>query len=90
LVIRIVAISYGISCVMRSLSLVVKKFPLDKQKVRWELKGWLVEAALARLGSRQLASEEQREMFKVTRTPTGSNGPSGGRNLRPETDIRSR
>jgi hypothetical protein len=68
-VIRIVAISYGISCVMRSLVLGVKKFPLDKQKVRWELKGWLVEAALARLGSRRLSPAEQREVWNATNLP---------------------
>jgi hypothetical protein len=68
-VIRIITISSGISCVMRSLNLAVKKFPLDKHKVRWELKGWLVEAALARLGSRQLTQNEQREVWNATNQP---------------------
>lgn len=46
-----------------------KRFPLDKERVRWELKPWIVEAALARLGNRQLTVEEQQKVVGVMRVP---------------------
>lgn len=74
-VLRIIIIAYGVGCVVRILGLGIKRNPLDKQRVRWELNPWIVEAALARLGSRQLSEEEQREVYGVTRTPDKVNWP---------------
>ena len=52
-----------------TLAFATKKFPRDQAKVRWELNPWIVEAALARLGARQLGQEQQREVWANTRTP---------------------
>ena len=68
-VIRITIISYGVGCVLRVLGLGIKRYPLDEQKVRWELNPWIIEAALARRGSRRLSEAEQREVVAVSRTP---------------------
>lgn len=43
--------------------------PTDKVRVRLMLKPWIVEAALARLGSRHLSVEEQQTVLASTRTP---------------------
>jgi len=37
--------------------------------VRYELNPWVIEAALERLGDRQLSLEEQREVFANARPP---------------------
>lgn len=63
------AISSGADAILGSLGLAKKKYPEDKQRVRWELNPWVVEAALDRLGERRLTIEEQREVRSATRTP---------------------
>jgi hypothetical protein len=66
-VLRIRIVIYGIGSVLQTLGLGVKLHPLDKQRVRWELQPWIVQAALDRLGERVLTSDEQREVWSVTR-----------------------
>jgi hypothetical protein len=61
---------------MRTLRLGVKLHPLDEDKVRWELRPWIIEAALARLGERRLSEEEQRVVVEATRTPEKVNWPT--------------
>lgn len=46
-----------------------KKLDLYRETARMALEPWIVEAALARLGERQLSLEEQRTVLKATRTP---------------------
>lgn len=53
--------------VLRELGIAVKKFPADEKRVKWEINPWAVEAAFARLGDRQLTTEEQREVWNCTR-----------------------
>ncbi len=72
---RIIVISYTIGCSLRALGLAVKRFPLDEKKVHWLLAPWIVEAALNRFGTRRLAPEEQREVWKATRTPENVRWP---------------
>ncbi|MCW3780367.1 DUF5681 domain-containing protein [Defluviimonas salinarum] len=50
---------------------------LDRQRptARMALEPWIVETALARLGSRWLTREEQRTVVKATRTPRKVNWP---------------
>ncbi len=50
---------------------------LDKHRdtARAVLEPWIVEAALERLGDRRLSQEQQREVFRVTRTPKRVNWP---------------
>jgi len=63
---RIVIICYGVGVVLRELGLGIKRNPLSKERVRWELRPWIVQAALDRLGERALTPEEQREVWSVT------------------------
>lgn len=67
--VRIVLVGFTIGCTLRSLGLAVKLHPLNERKVRWELQPWIIEAALARFGDRQLSTEEQRVVWDATRTP---------------------
>lgn len=67
--IRIVITIYGLGSVLGDLGIAIKRNRLNKEKVRWELMPWIVEAALERLGSNQLTAEEQREVWANTRTP---------------------
>jgi len=62
-------IGLGISTVIAELGIALKKHPRDEHRVRWLLRPWIVEAALERLGSRQLSIEEQREVWANTLTP---------------------
>ncbi len=66
---RIILCGYGLGSALRILGIASKKFATDEARVRWELNPWIVEAALARLGSRQLTIEEQRIVRDATRTP---------------------
>lgn len=66
---RVIIIAYGVGCALKVLGLAYKKFAMDEARVRWELNPWIVEAALARLDTRQLTIEDQRTVFKATRTP---------------------
>jgi len=69
LTIILTAISSGISTILEPLGITTKKYPADEQRVRRELNPWIVEAALARLGSRQLTEVQQREVWRNTRMP---------------------
>ena len=68
-IICIKIIADGIDTILDDLNLAVKRFPRDEERVRWELQPWIVEAALKRLGKRQLSPDEQREVWSNTRTP---------------------
>ena len=46
-----------------------KKLDPYRPTARMALEPWIVEAALARMGNRQLSREEQGVVFKATRTP---------------------
>lgn len=62
-------ISSGADAILEPLGIAKLKYPADEARVRWELNPWIVEAALERLGSRQLSDEEQREVWNATRMP---------------------
>lgn len=66
---RIILVGMGIGVVMRDLGLAVKTNGQSEERVRWWLKPWIVEAALARLGDRRLTPIEQREVWNATRKP---------------------
>ncbi|MDC8755187.1 DUF5681 domain-containing protein [Erythrobacter sp. sf7] len=63
------AVDSGMDAIIDTLGIAQLKYPTDEVRVRWELNPWIVEAALARLGDRQLTFEEQREVWDATRTP---------------------
>ena len=58
----------SVGCSLEALGMAVK---LNKytDNARFELKPWIVEAALARLGPQRLSLEEQRTVVESTRTP---------------------
>ena len=60
---------FGLCCVIEDLGIGVLINPTDENRVRLKLKPWIVEAALARLGSRRLSVEEQRIVVASTRSP---------------------
>ena len=63
------AVSSGADAILDKLDLARLKYPTDEKRVRWGISPWIVEAALARPGKRQLSLAEQREVFDNTRTP---------------------
>lgn len=73
--IRVIIISFGLDAVLGTLGLGIKRDPLDRDKVRWVLHPWVVEAGLARLDGRILTAEEQRLVWKVTNKPQTVNWP---------------
>lgn len=66
---RIIFIAMGIGVVMRDLGLAIKTNGQSEELVRWWLKPWIVEAALARFGDLRLTRAEQREVWNVIRKP---------------------
>jgi hypothetical protein len=46
-----------------------RKLDRNRETARMVLEPWIVEAALARLGTRRLTPEEQQTVVKATRTP---------------------
>ena len=74
-VLRIVISTFGLGSAIGDLGIAVKRNRLNKEKVRWELQPWIVEAALNRLGACKLTEEEQREVWSNTRTPEKVNWP---------------
>lgn len=62
-------VGMGISTIMGELGIALKKHARDEHRVQWLLRPWIVEAALERLGSRQLSIDEQREVWANTLTP---------------------
>jgi len=63
------SISSGADAILEPLGLAKKKYPTDAKRVRWELNPWIVEAALERLGEKQLTVLEQQEVWNATRIP---------------------
>lgn len=72
---RIVMVGMGIGCILRDLGMAIKTNRQSKEKARWWLKPWIVEAALARLGDRRLTDAEQRQVWHATRKPELVNWP---------------
>lgn len=62
---RIRIITYGVGGVIDKLALGIKRNPLSKERVRWEIRPWIVQAALDRLDGRVLTQDEQREVWTV-------------------------
>ncbi len=67
--IAVTTINQGTSTLLDTLAIAIKKYPKHEARVRWELSPLIVEAALARLGKRQLSEDQQREVWGNTRTP---------------------
>lgn len=65
----ICSVGNGADSILEKLGMTKLKYPTDEVRARCELNPWIVEEAIARLGSRRLSKEEQREVWNVTRTP---------------------
>ncbi len=74
-ILRVVLVGFGIGTVLGRLGIAIKRLPLDKARVRWELNPWIVEAALGKMGKRRLTIEEQRKVVTVTRDPAAVQWP---------------
>lgn len=74
-IVRVILTTYGIGTVLRTLGIGIKRNRLDKQRVRWELQPWIVQAALDRFDGRTLSEDQQREVWKVTRNPKSISWP---------------
>lgn len=59
----------GADAIVGTLGIAFRRYPTDKDRMRWLLNPWIFEAALARLGDRRLTDDEQREVWQATRTP---------------------
>ena len=57
------------------IGMAVKQHAHNEQQVRLKLRPWIVEAALARIGSRTVSEGEQREVWHATQTPHKVNWP---------------
>lgn len=58
----------SVGCALDALAL-ARKLSRHSEEARYKLNPWIVEAALARFGSRQLSVEEQRTVLEATRSP---------------------
>jgi len=66
----------SVGCALDALRMARKLNKQSNPLARYQLEPWIVEAALARLGSKQLSAEEQRVVVEATRTPHKVNWPS--------------
>jgi hypothetical protein len=65
----------SVGCALDALGM-ARKLNGHSEQARYQLHPWIVEAALQRLGSRQLSVEEQRTVLEATRTPEKVKWPS--------------
>jgi len=68
-ILRIFFTAFGPGIALRELDMAVKKHATDKDRSRWELRSWIVEAALARFKEKTLTSEQQKEVWGATYRP---------------------
>ena len=73
---RIIFTTSGPGIALKGLGLAVKKYPTDKSRAKWELRPWIVEAALARLGKQTLTPTQQEEVWNATCKPDTINWPA--------------
>ncbi len=65
----------SVGCALDALRM-AHKLNRHSEQARYQLLPWIVEAALERLGSRQLSAQEQWIVLEATRTPEKVNWPS--------------
>lgn len=69
LAVRIICRTFGLCCIVEDLGMAIRLNETSKDDVRLMLRPWIVEAALARTGKRQLNVDEQREIWAATYRP---------------------
>ena len=60
---------FGLCCIVEDLGMAIRLNEASKERVRLELKPWIVEAALARINPGALTVDEQRTVLGSCRTP---------------------
>ena len=75
-VIRVVIRAFGSCSVAEDYGLGVKVNRYSKENVRFMLRPWIVDAALARLGDRQLTPEQQHVVIASVQHPKKVNWPA--------------
>ena len=75
-VIRVIIRAFGTCAVAEDYGLGLKVNRYSKENVRFMLRPWIVDAALARLGDRQLTSEQQRVVIASVQHPEKVNWPA--------------
>jgi hypothetical protein len=73
-IVRVLVRPGSVTCGLEPLRM-GRKLDRYRETARMMLEPWIVEAALARLGSRRLTVAEQREVFAATRTPAKMRWP---------------
>jgi hypothetical protein len=68
-IVRVILTGSGLCCVVEHLGMAVRRNRRSEENVRLELKPWIVQAALSRLGERQLTPDEQRIVVEAMRNP---------------------
>jgi hypothetical protein len=66
---RIILRAFGPGIALGDLGIAVKKHATDKDRCKWELRPWIVEAALARFNRKTLTLEQQKEVWEATYRP---------------------
>lgn len=69
LTITLLGIANGISTILEPLGITTRTTRADQECILSKLNPWIVEAAMARMAPRQLTHDEQREVWRNTRTP---------------------
>jgi hypothetical protein len=64
----------SVGCALDALGM-AHKLNRHSEDARYKLQPWTVQAALERLGSRQLSTDEQRVILEATRSPTKVSWP---------------
>ncbi len=59
----------SVGCTIEPLGIATKSNRYSADKARFQLKPWIVQAALDRLGERQLTKEEQMTVVQATKSP---------------------
>jgi len=72
---RIIIMAFGPGVALGRLGMGVKRHAQDEHLARWELKSWIIEAALARMGTRILTEEQQCEVWNAAHKPDTVNWP---------------
>ncbi len=67
--IQIVCRIFGICCIVEDFGMAIRLNPTNEEKVRLELKPWIVQAAVDRMAPNQLSLDEQATVVASTRTP---------------------
>lgn len=76
MVFRIIFRAFGLGCIIEDLGMGVRVNPTSKEKVRLELKPWVVQLAVNKMPPRHLDEQQQAVVVAATQTPIKVNWPN--------------